>query len=276
MNEKELRQYFVDVCCSYQGYNEADGSHKAIINMYNSIQPLPVNYRLTYNDPWCAAYISAMAWKCKLTDIIFPECGCDRMIALYKAAGRWQENDAYANAQPGDLVMYDWDGPRTGDNATGIPDHVGVIVFKNGSKYKVIEGNISDSVGYREILVDDKNIRGFCLPDFASKATTTEDTSVPDDGEAIIIPSVSAPVTNVGNTGGDCEVNLPVLRKGSTGNSVKALQYLLIGNGCSVGPDGADGDFGKNTYSAAVKYQGKKGLTKDGIVGQNTWSAMLK
>ena len=58
MNEKELRQYFVDVCCSYMGYNEADGSHKTIINMYNSIQPLPVNYRLTYSDAWCAGFVS--------------------------------------------------------------------------------------------------------------------------------------------------------------------------------------------------------------------------
>ena len=274
MNEKELRQYFVDVCCSYMGYNEADGSHKTIVNMYNSIQPLPVNYRLTYNDPWCAAYISAMAWKCKLTDIIFPECSCDRMIALYKAAGRWQENDGYT-PQIGDKIFYDWGDSGSGDNR-GSSDHVGVIVAVSGLTMKIVEGNISNKVGYRNIIVDGKYIRGYGLPDFASKATTTEETSTPSTGATIIVPSVSVPETNVGNTGGECEVKLPVLRRGSKGNSVKAAQYLLIANGCNVGPDGADGDFGYNTHLATLKYQGKKGLTKDGIIGPATWSAMLK
>lgn len=274
MNEKELRQYFVDVCCSYHGYKEADGSHRAIINMYNSIQPLPVNYRMGHTDPWCAAYISAMAWKCKLTDIIFPECGCDRMIDLYKKAGRWQERDDYT-PQPADIVMYDWQDDGRGDN-TGSADHVGVVVLVSGNSMRIVEGNISDSVGYRTLQINGKNIRGYCLPDFASLASA-EDINVPSkEDTVIIVPSADVPVTNVGNTGGDCEVKLSVLRRGSTGNSVKALQYLLVGNGCNVGPDGADGDFGNNTYSAVVKYQGKKGLTKDGIVGQNTWSALLK
>ena len=261
MNEKELRQYFVDVCCSYMGYNEADGSHKSIINMYNSIQPLPIGYRVSYTDAWCAAYVSAMAWKCKLTDIVFPECGCDRMIELYKKAGRWQENDGY-KPQPGDVVFYDWGDSGKGDN-TGSSDHVGVVVSTSGLTNKVVEGNISNKVGYRNLIADGKYIRGYGLPDFAKVAGAASS-------------ALDGPVTEAGNTGGECEVDLPVLKKGITGNSVKALQYLLIANGCSVGRDGADGDFGNNTYSAVVKYQGKKGLTKDGIVGLATWSALLK
>lgn len=273
MNEKELRQYFADTCVSYLGCNEADGSHKTIVNMYNSIQPLPVNYRLSYNDAWCAAFVSAMAWKCKLTDIIFPECGCDRMIKLYQAAGRWQENDGYV-PDIGDIIFYDWGDSGSGQN-TGSSDHVGVIVSVSGLTMKVIEGNISDSVGYRNIIVDGRYIRGFGLPDFASLASA-EDINVLGKEETVIIPSADVPETNVGNTGGECEVKLPVLKRGSKGNSVKAAQYLLIANGCSVGPDGADGDFGNNTCLAVLKYQGKKGLTKDGIAGPATWSAMLK
>ena len=274
MNEKELRQYWVDTCCSYMGYNEADGSHKTIVNMYNSIQPLPVNYRLTYNDPWCAGFVSAMAWKCKLTDIIFPECGCDRMIALYKAAGRWQENDGY-KPQLGDIIFYDWGDSGVGQN-TGSSDHVGVIVSVSGLTIKVVEGNISNKVGYRNIVVDGKYIRGFGLPDFASLASA-EDINVPGKEETVIIvPSSDVPETNVGNPGGECEVKLPVLKRGSKGSSVKAAQYLLIANGCSVGPDGADGDFGYNTHLGVVQFQAKKKLTQDGSIGPATWSAMLK
>ena len=272
MNEKELRQYFVDTCCSYQGYNEADGSHKNIVNMYNSIDPLPVNYRLSYDDAWCAAYVSAMAWKCKLTGIIFPECGCDRMIELYKKAGRWQENDGYV-PDIGDIIFYDWGDSGVGDNL-GSSDHVGVIVSVSGLTMKVMEGNISNKVGYRNIVVDGKYIRGFGLPDFAS-LTSTRGTTTPSDEEATNIPT-DVPETNVGNTGGECEVKLPVLKRGSKGNSVKAAQYLLIANGCSVGPDGADGDFGYNTHLGVLQFQAKKKLTQDGSIGPATWSAMLK
>ena len=68
---------------------------------------------------------------------------------------------------------------------------------------------------------------------------------------------------------------LPVLKKGSEGATVKALQILLIGNGCSCGSYGADGDFGSATDQAVREYQKKMGLTVDGIVGVNTWSNLL-
>lgn len=264
MHEEELRQYFVDTCCSYHGYNEADGSHKTIINMYNSIQPLPIGYRVSYADAWCAAYVSAMAWKCKLTDIIFPECGCDRMIALFKDAGRWQEADGYI-PKMGDIIFYDWEDSGSGDNA-GSSDHVGVVVSVNGGTIKVVEGNISNSVGYRNIAVNGKYIRGYGLPDFAKKVGV-KDTNV---------PSKDVPEINVVGTGGECEVKLPVIRRGSKGNSVKALQLLLIGNGYNCGSYGADGDFGGATHSAVLLFQRRKNLVVDGIVGQNTWSALLK
>lgn len=76
--------------------------------------------------------------------------------------------------------------------------------------------------------------------------------------------------------GGECIVELDVLKKGSKGNSVKALQILLIGNGYSCGFYGADGDFGNGTYNAVVKFQKAKGLSQDGVVGAKTWAALLK
>ena len=68
----------------------------------------------------------------------------------------------------------------------------------------------------------------------------------------------------------------PVLKKGSKGNTVKALQILLAGNGCSVGKYGVDGDFGGDTEAAVRRFQSKKEITVDGIVGPATWSALLK
>lgn len=72
-----------------------------------------------------------------------------------------------------------------------------------------------------------------------------------------------------------CTVELSVLRKGSEGNTVKALQLLLIGNGYSCGSAGADGDFGNGTLGAVKNYQQAKGLTPDGVVGAKTWKRLL-
>ena len=68
---------------------------------------------------------------------------------------------------------------------------------------------------------------------------------------------------------------LPELAKGSKGKSVRALQLLLIGNNCSCGSYGADGDFGSATKGAVEKYQRNNGLTADGVVGPKTWAKLL-
>lgn len=68
---------------------------------------------------------------------------------------------------------------------------------------------------------------------------------------------------------------LPTLSIGSKGKSVKALQILLIGNGCSCGNSGADGDFGNGTKNGLIAYQKKVGLKADGVAGPQTWGSLL-
>ena len=169
MTEAELRAKVVETAISYLGCKESDGSHRKIIDLYNSQRPLPVGYKMSYTDPWCAGFVSAVAVQVDLTDIIFPECSCSRMIKLYQKAGRWTENDAYV-PQPADLLMYDWQDSGIGDNS-GAPDHIGMVTRVDGTTITVIEGNKSDSVAYRTIQVNGRYIRGYCLPDYASKAS---------------------------------------------------------------------------------------------------------
>ena len=52
------------------GRNEADGTHKGIIDVYNGHTPLARGYRVKYTDAWCATFVSAVAIKCGLTEII--------------------------------------------------------------------------------------------------------------------------------------------------------------------------------------------------------------
>lgn len=73
-----------------------------------------------------------------------------------------------------------------------------------------------------------------------------------------------------------CDVRLPQLSKGAEGQSVRALQLLLIGNGYTCGNYGADGDFGGATEMALRNYQGDNGLDADGICGIASWNRLLK
>lgn len=172
MTENELRQSYVEMAKSFYGCKEADGSHKQIIDIYNNHKPLAQGYKVKYTDAWCATFVSAMAIKCGLTDIIPTECSCPRMIELFKKKGIWVENDAYVPS-PGDILMYDWQDSGNGDNV-GSPDHVGIVVRVDNGVIRIIEGNMSNKVGHRDIAVNGKNIRGYGTPDFASKATNKE------------------------------------------------------------------------------------------------------
>ena len=70
------------------------------------------------------------------------------------------------------------------------------------------------------------------------------------------------------------EVTLNVLKNRSRGENVKALQILLNGRGYACGS--ADGIFGSKTLAAVKKFQHDVGIIKVGIVGKNTWKALLK
>lgn len=169
MTEQQLRQHVVSIMTSWIGCKESDGSHKQIIDLYNSHKPLARGYKVRYTDAWCATAVSAAFIKAGLTDIAPTECSCSKMIELYKAKGRWEESDTYT-PQIGDVMMYDWNDSGAGE-CTGAPEHVGIVAHVSGKTIKVIEGNKNNAVGYRSMTVGGRYIRGYCLPNYASKAT---------------------------------------------------------------------------------------------------------
>lgn len=231
---------------AWVGLNEASGSFKNIIDLYNTIKPLPVGYKLKYTDAWCAGTVSAAAQACGATDIIPTECSCPRMITKAKEMGIWIENDAH-KPTAGDIMMYDWDDSGSGDNKNS-PDHVGVVEKVSGSTITVIEGNYSNAVKRRTLQVNGRYIRGYIVPKY--------------DVE-VVVPEEKV----------DFGISLRELAKGDEGDVVRALQILLNGHGYSCGT--VDGDFGAKTDNAVCKYQQDKRLVVDGIVGPATWSKLL-
>ena len=165
--EQALRLQVVQTAEKWLGCNEADGTHEPIIDLYNAHEPLAMGYVVKYTDQWCATFGSVVAIECGLTDIIPTECGCQRQIGLFDELGSWQEDDTYVPL-PGDYIYYAWDEYTPGD-CTGWADHVGIVVGTWGPFIKVIEGNWQDSVSYHYVFIGDINIRGYGLPDYASK-----------------------------------------------------------------------------------------------------------
>lgn len=74
---------------------------------------------------------------------------------------------------------------------------------------------------------------------------------------------------------GDYTLEMRVLRTGSSGKDVRALQLLLMGDGWSGGVWGADGNFGAQTRQAVIDYQTAKGLQIDGEAGPETMKSLL-
>ena len=158
------------------GKKESDGSHKEIIDVYNSHKPLARGYAVKYTDAWCSTFVSAVSVKLGYTDIIPTECGCEKHVQLFKNIGSWVENE---NRVPnaGDIIFYDWEDNGTGDNR-GSSDHVGIVEKVSDNTITVIEGNYNNSVGRRTLKVNGKYIRGYGVPKY-DKETTTKPTAQP-------------------------------------------------------------------------------------------------
>ncbi len=262
MTENELREKVCAAARAWLGRREDNGSHREIIDVYNTISPLPRGYRMTYQDPWCAAFVSAVGQKVGLGEILYAECACDPMIALYQKAGRFEEQDE-AVPRPGDVIFYDWEDSGIGD-CRGSSDHVGLVLGVEGDRIQVIEGNKSDAVGLREVHIDSRFIRGYGKPDYLGLADAPEHHGAAGEPEEAIAKEEK-----------HCTLTLPYLQRGDKGECVRALQALLIGRGFRCGPWGADGDFGGATYGALYQFQRARQLSVDGVAGPESWQKLL-
>lgn len=275
MTENQLRSNVVSIMEGWVGWSESNGKHKQIIDIYNAHKPLAAGYKVKYTDAWCATTVSAAFIKAGLTDIGFTECSCTRMIDLYKAAGRWEEKDSHI-PKIGDLVMYDWQDNSVGDNK-GAPDHVGMVSEVLGAKITVIEGNKNKAVGYRTLYVNGKYIRGYCRPDYASKATkSTTDVYTQKEFVKDIqrifgakVDGIAGPET-IGKT-----ITLSAILNRKHQSVYYVQRYLRALGYTSVGK--VDGIAGSKFTTAVKQFQNKNGCIVDGEITARgkTWKKLL-
>ncbi len=156
----------------------------------------------------------------------------------FEDAGRFHE----ADPQPGDLVIFDWDGDGWGD-------HIGVFQEDLGDGTCLCrEGNTSSNLlqlRRRPYSL----IAGFCRPPYGQNGTQPQ-----DQGQGQDVPPFPG-----------------LTRRGSTGDAVRQVQQRLADHGWIIT---VDGDFGPDTERVVREFQSNKGLEVDGVVGPITWSAL--
>ena len=206
---------------------------------------------------WCDQFVDWCFFKlCGSKDKAeYLECqtgkygaGCGFSLKYYKAAGRFD-----GNPKVGDQIFFKY----TDDDSTA--DHTGIVVRVTNSLIETIEGNSGSEVKRKAYQRNDKTIVGYGHPRYDEEPKKTV-------------------VTKEAKT---VQIELPILRKGSTGAAVKTLQRLLRQLEY-VNADGktyitVDGSFGSNTEAAVKRYQKNRGARNpDGIVGEWTWNKLLK
>lgn len=148
----------VETARSYLGVTEGSAVHKAIIDKYNTIKPLPRGYRVTYMDAWCAVFVSFCAL---ISGVVLPlECGCQEMYAAFSV-----KKSRTATPGIGWIIFYDW-------GQDGHTEHVGIVEDVKDGMITVIEGNHADAVGRRQIRVGDPSIYGYGVPKFKEESMT--------------------------------------------------------------------------------------------------------
>lgn len=135
---------------SYEGIKEGSKEHHQLIDDYNSILPHPRGYKMSYNDSWCAAYVSVVMLCSGISTFPY-ECGVMEMRDAL-----WKQNCLIKGRLPhfGELIIYKY-------------SHVGIILGSNDNTGYLLsmEGNASNKVKMVESNhLYDKNIQCYASP----------------------------------------------------------------------------------------------------------------
>ena len=251
MTVNEAKNKVIQTAESEVGYREGENNW----NKYAAeLDPLNITYGNKQNLPWCGEWVLWVFYKCfgrkkALEMLCSPDPSgiplCSAGAQYFKDANRW-----FSSPNKGDVIFF---------YSGGAINHTGIVVSVSGGVVYTVEGNSSDMVARRAYATGSSSIAGYGRPKWEVVAA---DSPKEDNSDATTAPKQDG-------------IQLPVLRKGDTGEVVRAAQFLLNGRGASCGVWGADGDFGNATQAAVLAFQRRNGLEADGIVGQKTWAKLL-
>lgn len=256
------KQKVIDWALGEVGYHEGPKNWNKYAEYLDSV---PGFYNgIKQSQPYCDIFVDAGFVHCYgvigAKDLLCqPDyscgAGCLYSAGYFRSRGRFYES----NPQPGDQIFFSY---REGEVS-----HTGLVVEVTAYSVVTVEGNSSDMVAKRSYPLSDARIYGYGRPDWGAE----EDE--PQEGQGVIVidpaEDTNVPTKPVTVSG------LPMLRQGDKGEVVRAAQFLLNGRGASCGRYGADGDFGPATYGAVYAFQRRNGLEADGIIGPQTWAALL-
>lgn len=206
--------------------------------------------------PFCAMFDSWVFDQAGASCAGLPEAYCPYILNAAKAAGRIVNKKS---AQPGDVVLFNWDG--------GVVDHVGIVELNKGSYIQTIEGNttingISGSVGRRTRAWN--VVAAIIRPNY--------------DGSGASNTSPSPSGLNVdGYWGHDTTLKLQQVlgapyKDGAISRQNPAHKWRMPG--CTSGWEWGLGD---GSGSQTIKLiQQKIGAGSDGIMGPDTINALIK
>ena len=185
------------------------------------------------NQPWCCVFINSLF----LTAFGYDDGSAmtyGGSPACAVAAQNYKNNNAWSmNPRKGDQIFF---------NINGGINHTGIVTDVSGQTITTIEGNSSDSVANRTYYSGDASIAGYGVPNWSVVANVAddEDTCLLVDGEC------------GEQTWAALASNMPLVKKGSKGWAVTALQAALNELGADLD---ADGDFGPLTEKAIKQFQ---------------------
>ncbi|GMN96901.1 glucosaminidase domain-containing protein [Blautia wexlerae] len=154
----------LDVMRGWLGYSEANGKFREIIDLYNSVKPLPRGYVVQYSDEWCDTCVSAAGIRAGCSELIGRECGVEEHVKIFKKLGIWIE-DGTITPKPGYVIVYNWDKATQPND--GYSDHIGFVEKVSDGNVTAIEGNRGEMVARRKIPLGWGYIRGYADPKYA-------------------------------------------------------------------------------------------------------------
>lgn len=282
------------------------GSNNVIYNTdYYGIQVSGADY------PWCCAFIWWLFWKLSLSHEF---CGgaktayCPYVVNYALNTGRWITNAAFI---PGDLLLYDWNGDGIADHiglCTAWYGSFGSAIEGNtNDAVQEVSRSIGSIMGaYRPaygggdqpqpepqpgpgpdqpdtyVVQDGDSLWSIAEKLLGSGVRWIEiyelnnlPTTVIYPGQILKIPRSDSDHDPDPEPAGSVSVELPQLRRGSSGRDVETLQLLLQRWHFSLPVCGVDGELGQETETALQAFQREWGLEASGMTDAATWRSLI-